>query len=116
MSANRKLRIDAILGSKLLLSALLVSGTGHAEEFDAGKVMKDMKVDEQYAYVAGIVEGLAIARYNKDAKSKGGMGCIYDWFYKDKQNKKVVMDAFDRYPTYPPGSIVDVLVKRKCGE
>ena len=90
--------------------------TATASDFNAGKVMKEMKPDEQTAYFAGVIEGLAIARYHKDAKNKDGMGCIYDWFYKDKGNLKVIMDAFDRYPSYPPGSIIDVLVKRKCGE
>lgn len=78
--------------------------------------MNKMSSGERMGYLAGIVEGLAIARYHKDGKQKEGMGCIYDWFYKDKQTMKAIFGAFDRYPTYPPGSIIDVMVKRKCGE
>lgn len=64
----------------------------------------------------GEVEGLAIARYNKDGKQKQGMKCIYDWFYESKQIAITVEAAFSKYPKYPPGSIVDVLAKQKCGE
>lgn len=78
--------------------------------------MKEMNGQQQVAYFAGVIEGFAVARYMKDGKQKKGMECIYDWFYEDKGNLKIIMDAFERYPTYPPGSIIDVLVKRKCGE
>ncbi|OLP58348.1 hypothetical protein BJF93_07040 [Xaviernesmea oryzae] len=78
--------------------------------------MNAMSSEQRAAYLAGVIEGLAIARYNKDGKQKTGLGCIYDWYYKDKSNLKLIHDAFDKYPTYPPGSIVDVLVKQKCGE
>lgn len=94
----------------------MIGSSVAAEDFTAEKVMKEMKPDEQYAYLAGVVEGLAVARYHKDAKSRDGMGCIYGWFYKDTQTKQAIMEAFARFPTYPPGAIIDVMVKRKCGE
>ncbi|GEC17470.1 hypothetical protein [Nitrobacter winogradskyi] len=56
------------------------------------------------------------ARYMKDGKQKTGMKCIYGWYYDDKSTIRTVYDAFDKYPTYPPGAIIDVLVKQKCGE
>ncbi len=116
VNAGRKTKISEILAGNLIVATTLLSGAAVAEEFTAEKVMKTMKPEERHAYMAGIIEGLAIARYNKDGKKKDGMGCIYDFFYKDTQNFTVILDAFDKYPTYPPGSIIDVLTKRKCGE
>lgn len=78
--------------------------------------MKEMKPDQQYAYLAGVIEGLAVARYMRDGKQKKGMECIYGWFYDDKQTVPAIHEAFGRFPTYPPGAIIDVMVKRKCGE
>ena len=86
------------------------------EQFDAEKVMNKMTSAERTTYLAGVVEGLAFARYLKDGKQKAGMECIYDWFYEDKTTIRAIHTAFDRFPTYPPGAIIDVMVKRKCGE
>lgn len=78
--------------------------------------MKDMNAGEKLSYVAGVVEGLAMARYMKDGKKPEGMNCIYGWFYDDKQTVDNIYAAFEKYPTYTPGTIIDVLVKQKCGE
>jgi hypothetical protein len=116
MSKITKNKTPALFDIKLLLLGIVISSSAAANDFNAEKVMKQMTPDERYGYLAGVIEGLAIARYNKDGKKKEGMNCIYDWFYDDKQNRRVIYDAFEKYPTYPPGSIVDVLVKKKCGE
>lgn len=87
-----------------------------ANDFDAAKVMNDMTAQERSAYIAGVIEGLAQARYMKDGKQKAGMDCIYGWYYGDKTTIRLIYDAFDKYPTYPPGTIIDVMVKQKCGE
>ena len=73
-----------------------------------------MTPDERHAYVAGIVEGLAYARYAADAKQVAGMKCIYGWFYDSPDTTETVYAAFRRYPDYPPGAVVAALVKRKC--
>ena len=116
MHNTLKINIAAALAGKLIFIGIMGFGTARAEDFNAEKVMKQMSSEERTAYLAGVIEGLAIARYHKDGKKKDGMGCIYDYFYKDKQNLRVIHDAFDKFPTYPPGSIIDVLTKRKCGE
>ena len=87
-----------------------------ANDFTAEKVMKEMNAAERYSYVAGVVEGLAVARYMNDGKKKDGMQCIYDWFYDDKSTIETIYAAFDRYASYPPGSVVDALSKQRCGE
>lgn len=87
-----------------------------ANDFTADKVLNEMTVEERSAYIAGVIEGLAIARYMKDGKKPDGMTCIYDWYYEDKANIRTIYTAFEKYSSYPPGTIIDVLVKQKCGE
>lgn len=94
----------------------LVTSSAIANDFTAEKVMKEMDGVQRYAYVAGVVEGLAVARYMKDGKKKEGMNCIYDWFYDDKKTVDTIYATFDKYPSYPPGSIMDALSKQRCGE
>lgn len=78
--------------------------------------MEKMAGGERYAFVAGVVEGLAMARYMKDGKKPEGMKCIYDWFYEDKSTLDTIYAAFQKYPDYPPGTVVDVMTRKKCGE
>lgn len=114
MTRERKLKTSVILAGSLVFS---MQGAAFADEqLDAGKVMNKMNNDQRTGYIAGIIEGLAIARYNKDGKKSEGPDCIYDWYYREDGTLRAIFAAFDKYPTYPPGSIVDVLVKQKCGE
>lgn len=107
-------QIGAVL---IAVSAFACTPAGAAnDQLDAGKVMNQMTAEQRAGYLAGVVEGLAIARYMKDQKQKAGMECIYSWFYEEKGNIRLIHEAFDKYPGYPPGAIIDVLVKKKCGE
>ncbi len=113
------MNISAILAGKLVFAtagAACIVGNAAANDFTARKIMKEMNGEERYSYIAGVVEGLAVARYMKDGKQKAGMECIYDWFYDDKQTLDTIYVAFGNYADYPPGSIIDVLAKQKCGE
>jgi hypothetical protein len=117
----KKLNISVVLAGQLLVAmagstSVASTPAAAANDFTAAKVMNEMKPDERAAYFAGVVEGLAIARYMKDGKQNAGMNCIYSWYYDDKQTLRLIHDAFDKYPSYPPGSIMDVLVRQKCGE
>jgi hypothetical protein len=82
---------------------------------DAKAVMNKMGHEERGGYLAGIVEGLAYARYVVDGKQTNGMNCIYDWFYKDETSLPSIIDAFDKFPDHYPGAIMAALVKKKCG-
>lgn len=83
---------------------------------NAGIIMSKMDGKERFAFVSGVVEGLAMARFMRDGKKPEGMKCIFDWFYKEPATIDTVYAAFQRYPDYPPGTVVDLLAKRKCGE
>lgn len=92
------------------------SSPASATDFTAGVVMSKMEGKERYAFVAGVIEGLAMSRYMRDGKKPEGMKCIYDWFYKNTGATDTVYAAFQRYPDYPPGTVVGVLIKKTCGE
>ena len=88
----------------------------------AGGVMEKMPVRERTAYVMGIVEGLAQARFRKDTALTGtadqaGMNCIYNWFYADSMKRlDAVEAAFTKYQDQYPSTLLYVLIKRECGE
>lgn len=83
----------------------------------AGVLMQNMPARERYAFAAGVVDGLAYARFQKDNKQSEGMQCIYDWFYKGTgQTMLRIEQAFENFPDYPPGSVIAVMAKKECGE
>ena len=81
----------------------------------AGVIMEKMPQADRYPFVAGIIEGLAYARYVKDGKKTDGMGCVYDWFYKNKGRIQDIYQAFDRFKEHLPGTIVATMVAKECG-
>lgn len=87
----------------------------------AGTLVDSMKPSERYTYVAGIIDGLAYARFRNDTAAKGsrfedGMKCIYDWFFNDDQSFDTIDAAFKKYPQHLPSTLVAVLTKKACGE
>lgn len=87
-----------------------------AQEMTAGVVMEKMPVPERVAFIAGIVEGLAYARYAADNKQTTGMGCIYHWFYGKRGRSLDVEQAFTRFKDHMPGTIVAAMVAKECGK
>jgi len=102
----------------------LVTGTNPAlaQEMTAGVVLEKMPVRERGAYVMGIVEGLAYARFRTDtvaagSKNEAGMKCIYNWFYKDTTASFDRIEAtFKKYPAQFPSTILGLMIKNECGE
>lgn len=98
------------------LDAVTLSSAHASNDFTARKVVKEMAPKEQYSYIAGVVEGLAVARYLKDGKAPAGMNCIYGWFYDDKKAIDAIYVAFGQFADYPPGAVIAALAKQKCGD
>ena len=87
----------------------------------AGVVLEKMPANELSAYISGIVEGLAYARFRKDTVAAGvrnedGMKCIRDWYYATPDRVLDIEAAFRRYEKYPPWVVMAVLIKKECGE
>lgn len=106
----------------LLLGANNAVANDNGSPMTAGLIMDKMPVRERVSYVAGIVEGLAHARFLADTKRSGendsnGMKCIYDWYYSaDGQTHMQVEAAFRKYPQHYPATLIIAMLKKRCGE
>lgn len=107
-------RFSAI-GGALLATVLGVLPAQSQTEFTAGVVLDKMDARERYVFIAGIVEGLAHARYEADGRDPAGRSCIYRWFYEDKAAAGNIEQAFSLYRDRLPGSVVGALIQMRCG-
>lgn len=98
-----------------LLSGSAIAAEAGADNFTAKAVMEKMTAEERYPYLAGVVEGLAYARFVKDGQQTSGMKCIYDWFYGKPDTQDLIYAGMGRYPDYTPGAIVGALADQTCG-
>lgn len=84
-------------------------------QITAGSLSDNLNRKEQYAFLAGTIEGLAVARFLADGKKPDGMRCIYNWFYEIPGTQAKIIDAFALYPDRSPGQIMAVLLRKQCG-
>lgn len=88
---------------------------------NAATVLKEMPPNELVVYVAGIVEGLAYARFRYDTIAAGqkvetGMNCIRNWYHGNPQVILTIEQAFRKYGEHSPWVVVAAMVKQECGE
>ncbi len=101
--------------SFVLALLIVTSPPALAEKFTAGHVIEKMGRSDRYSFVAGVVEGLAYARFVADGKKTEGMACIYKWFYRDKTAWPQILQTFIKFKTHTPGAVLGALIKKKCG-
>lgn len=88
----------------------------------AGSIMDKMELKERYAYINGMVEGMAYARFRKDTLAAGqrtetGSQCIRSWFYAgDGSTYDRIETEFRKNAEHMPSTIIAVLMKKECGE
>ncbi|MCP4937151.1 MAG: hypothetical protein GY927_23820 [bacterium] len=93
------------------------NGEANAEEITAGSVLEKMETKELGAYLTGLIDGFAHARYLKDGKNQnGGMKCIYSWYYGNNDAANQIIFAFDKYKKHRPNTVVAAMLKQQCGE
>lgn len=98
----------------ILASGLITSSAANA--LTADDVMNKMTKDQQNGYFAGVIEGLAQARWIADKPDATGMTCIHDWFYGGGSDKwALIEDWYNRNLDKPAAALMYVLVKRECG-
>lgn len=85
-----------------------------AQEMTAGSVLTKLSPDERVIYLAGIAEGLAYARYQRDNTATDGMACIYRWFYAEGTVQKIE-SAFGHFPDHTPGAVMMAMAEKECG-
>lgn len=114
LSAYRRIRQFETWPAAAVIA--IAGGASNAEDLSAGTVLERMEPKERYTYVAGIVEGLAYARFVSDGREEEpGMRCIYDWFYGEDGSVETIWSAFARFPDHLPGAVTAALVERRCG-
>ena len=123
MSGASNFIVKARMGVSGLLVGIVVGiHPAHATDMTAGVVMDKMPVRERGAYIMGIVEGLAYARFRKDTiaageKDEAGMKCIDDWFYRDTTASFDRIEAtFRQYAEHFPSTLLAAMIKKECGE
>ena len=110
---NCKIKISLFL---FLSCVVGVSSSAFGQtELTTGVVMERMDPNDRAAYIAGIVEGLAYARFLRDGRQTAGMACINNWFYGHDGAIDQVYVAFGQFPDYPPGAVLSVLLDQVCG-
>ena len=77
--------------------------------------MERMEPDHRFTFIAGIVEGLAYARYARDGNNPQGMACINNWFYRQDGAVDQIYLAFGEFPDFPPGAVVSAVLSQVCG-
>lgn len=88
----------------------------------AGVVLEKMSPKELFAYVFGVVDGLAYARFRRDTASagsreQGGMDCIHDWYFSgDASTFGKIEATFRKYPDQYPSTLLAAMIKKECGE
>lgn len=103
----------------MVLSAFLGVQANAAQTGDitARSVLEKFNTTELNAYLTGLVQGFAHARYIKDGENAdGGMACIYSWFFNDDQSMVQIIQAFRRYGDNSPNAVMAAMLKQQCGE
>ncbi|MDJ0826418.1 MAG: hypothetical protein QNJ16_13010 [Rhodobacter sp.] len=78
--------------------------------------MNKMNPDERRGYLAGIVTGMAQARWIADRPDNTGSACINDWYFRGDGTAQAKVDAwFERQLDKPAGALMFVLIKKECG-
>lgn len=119
--------LKVIKRTKAGVAGILVFATtgvhpSYAQDMTAGVIMEKMEPKERFAYVSGIVTGMAYARFRKDtiaagSKDERGMICIHRWFSKgDGSTYAMLENTFKENGNYTPSVIVATLLKKECGE
>ena len=109
-------RTKSAVSAGALACLVAWASLANAEDFTAGVVMTKMDAKERSAYMAGVIEGLAYARYHSDGNKTDGMGCIYRWYYETDGTIAKIHSAFDAFPDYLSGAVIAAMVGKVCGE
>ncbi|WP_058285262.1 hypothetical protein [Leisingera aquaemixtae] len=101
----------------LAIAAFLATGK-NAAALTAQDVMENMSAEEQNAYISGVVEGLAFARWLADERDETGMQCIWNWYLHSDQRARfnAQMDWFEKHPEQQVSTLMYALIREECGE
>jgi hypothetical protein len=94
----------------------LMVPAAQAEDFTAGYVLREFDEKQMSAFLSGMVEGLAQARYEREGNDPAAAVCIYDWYYEGGEDTILeIYGAFAEHSRSAPAAVVSALANRKCG-
>lgn len=101
----------------ITLAAAIPTAQAFSGGLEAKIVTNEMSSKQKNAYFAGVIEGLAFARYIKDGKNAAlGMNCILSWYYEEKGTARKITLALRKFETHSANAIIGALVKKQCGD
>lgn len=116
MPAARWLKLSKYQYIFAILLGVTFSNTSSAFAFTADEVVNSMSERERSVYLAGIVDGLAQARWIADRPDQTGMSCIYNWYYQGGDTTQAtIRQWFSRHLDKEANGLLYVLVERECG-
>ena len=86
----------------------------------AGVVVRNMSSERFVAYVTGMIEGLAYARFRRDSEAAGGnaeegMTCMRSWYLDDPDVFLTIDATFRDFADYPPAVVIAAMLEKECG-
>ncbi|OXT01646.1 hypothetical protein B7H23_01350 [Notoacmeibacter marinus] len=89
----------------------------YGRNLDADFVLNEMESKQQYAFVQGILLGLAYARFLADKPDETAMTCIQNWLNTDTEQRwRLIRNSFEKFGDKPPAVILHLLTNKECGE
>lgn len=113
-----KLTSYSPLSAMILASVAFLAAGKDAAALTASEISENMSTDEQVAYISGVVEGLAFARWMADDRDTAGSQCIWDWFLHSDQTVRInaQMDWFEQHSDQQVSTLMYALIREECGE
>ena len=105
----------AFAAGSLSLLIMLDPAAPHAESLTAADLVRTMSDQQQYHYIAGVIAGLATARYARDGNDTGS-ACIDRWFYDTKGVREKIYAVFARFGDRSPSAILYAMAVKECGK
>ena len=101
-----------------MILGVTLSNTSPAQAFTADEVVNSMSERDRWVYLAGVVAGLAQARWISDRPDSTGVKCIYDWYHQgDIDARQATIEQwFSRHPEQEARGLLYVLITTGCGE
>lgn len=118
MFVRNLLTLSKFKSFSAILVAIMINGiqVEQAAAFTANEVVNQMTAKERSTYLAGIVDGLAQARFVKDKPDQTGVKCIYNWYYQGgEKNESRITQWFTKHHEKPANALLYVLIKKECG-
>ena len=103
-----------ISAGALACLGILAAGAA-AEDMTSGDVVHRLKSEEASAFLAGIIEGMAYARYQRDGQDPAGMDCIKSWFYETNGTPAKVLSAMENFSEHAPAAVLAAMIQKECG-